>query len=52
VSEKHVPGDLETRRSGPAEPAFDVALELNREDRLESPQLSGFALELARLFRA
>jgi Uma2 family endonuclease len=40
------------RRSGPAEPTFDVALELNREDRLTSPQLPGFGLDLARLFRA
>ena len=40
------------RRSGPAEPSFDVALELNRQDRLESPQLPGFGLDLARLFRA
>jgi Uma2 family endonuclease len=39
------------RRSGTAEPSFDIALELNREDRLASPQLPGFGLELARLFR-
>jgi Uma2 family endonuclease len=39
------------RRSAPAEPSFDVALELNREDRLASPQLPGFQLDLARLFR-
>jgi Uma2 family endonuclease len=39
------------RRSGPAEPSFDVALELNHEHRLASPQLPGFGLDLARLFR-
>jgi Uma2 family endonuclease len=40
------------RRSEPAESTFDVALELAREDRLTSPQLPGFELDLARLFRA
>jgi Uma2 family endonuclease len=39
------------RRSAPAEQSFDVALELGREERLTSPQLPGFALELSRLFR-
>jgi Uma2 family endonuclease len=39
------------RRSQPAEPSFDVALELSREDRLASPQLPGFGLDLAGLFR-
>jgi Uma2 family endonuclease len=40
------------RRSGPAGSSFDVALELTREDQLISPQLPGFRLDLARLFRA
>jgi Uma2 family endonuclease len=39
------------RRSQPAEPSFDVALELGHEDRLTSPQLPGFECDLARLFR-
>jgi Uma2 family endonuclease len=42
---------LAYRRSDPAERTFDVALELGREDRLTSPQLPGFAVELTRLFR-
>jgi Uma2 family endonuclease len=40
------------RRSQPGEPSFDIALELGREERLTSPQLPGFELELARLFRS
>jgi hypothetical protein len=40
------------RRSGRGESSFDVALELSRQDRLTSPQLPGFELDLARLFRA
>jgi Uma2 family endonuclease len=43
---------LAFRRSQPGEPSFDVALELGREDMLRSPQLPGFELDLARLFRA
>jgi Uma2 family endonuclease len=39
------------RRSQPAGPSFDVALELTHGDQLTSPQLSGFRLDLARLFR-
>jgi Uma2 family endonuclease len=38
------------RRSAPAAPAFDVALELTGEDELSSPQLPGFSLPLQRLF--
>jgi len=38
------------RRSRRDGPSFDVALELGREQRLESPLLPGFALELAELF--
>ncbi len=37
-------------RSAVAAPAFDVALELGRGDRLESPLLAGFALSIAVLF--
>lgn len=40
------------RRSKPAGPSFDVALELVHGDRLTSPQLPGFGFDLARLFRA
>jgi Uma2 family endonuclease len=40
------------RRSQPDERTFDVALDLSRQDRLTSPQLPGFELDLARLFRA
>jgi Uma2 family endonuclease len=40
------------RRSEPGERTFDVALELSRQERLTSPQLPGFELDLARLFRA
>jgi Uma2 family endonuclease len=39
------------RRSERAESSFDVALELSRQDRLTSPQLPGFELNLVRLFR-
>lgn len=38
------------RRSAPGAPAFDVALELGRGEALTSPQLPGFALDLAALF--
>lgn len=38
------------RRSTPGALSFDVALELDREQRLESPLLPGFALDLAELF--
>jgi Uma2 family endonuclease len=38
------------RRSRPDAPAFDVALELERTDKLISPQLEGFELPLAELF--
>jgi Uma2 family endonuclease len=37
------------RRSAPAHPAFDVALELEAHDTLESPQLPGFALSVGTL---
>lgn len=40
------------RRSRPAEATYDVALELTSEDTLASPQLPGFALALAELFRS
>lgn len=49
-----VDGDADTvlvaRRSLPAAPSFDVALELGRGDTLALPQLSGFALDLTGLF--
>jgi Uma2 family endonuclease len=38
------------RRSAPEAPAFDVALELERDHLLTSPQLDGFELPLAELF--
>lgn len=38
------------RRSAPGGAAFDVALELDRQQRLESPLLPGFTLDLAELF--
>ena len=38
------------RRSGPQAAAFDVALELERDELLESPQLPGFSLALSELF--
>jgi Uma2 family endonuclease len=38
------------RRSSPAGPTFDVALELRRGDTLESPMLPGFAVTLEELF--
>jgi Uma2 family endonuclease len=38
------------RRSGPDAKAFDVALELGRDDSLTSPQLPGFSLALEELF--
>jgi len=38
------------RRSAPEASTFDVALELGREDRLESPLLPGFALTVGKLF--
>jgi Uma2 family endonuclease len=40
------------RRSVPEAPAFDVALELERDDTLTSPQLGGFELPLVELFPA
>jgi Uma2 family endonuclease len=39
------------RRSWPDMPTFDVELELHVGDELTSPQLPGFALPLAELFR-
>ena len=39
------------RRSKPGAETFDVALELTKDDSLTSPQLPGFALPLAELFR-
>jgi Uma2 family endonuclease len=41
---------LVLRRSQPSNPAFDVALELGQGDELGSPQLPGFALDVASLF--
>lgn len=38
------------RRSKPAVPTFDIALELGRGDTLTSPLLAGFALSLEALF--
>jgi Uma2 family endonuclease len=38
------------RRSSPAEPTFDVALELRRDDTLEPTMLPGFVLTLEDLF--
>ncbi len=38
------------RRSQPGAPAFDIAVELDREQQLTSPLLPGFALALAELF--
>ena len=38
------------RRSEAGAPGFDVALELERDDTLTSPQLDGFELPLAELF--
>ncbi len=38
------------RRSTPAQPTYDVALELGASDKLTSPLLAGFALPLTRLF--
>ena len=38
------------RRSAPAAPEFDVALELERGDTLSSPQLAGFELRLGAVF--
>ncbi len=38
------------RRSTAGGPSFDVALELDREQRLGSPLLPGFALEVGELF--
>jgi Uma2 family endonuclease len=40
------------RRSERPESSFDVALELSRQDRLTSPQLPGFELDLGQLFRS
>jgi Uma2 family endonuclease len=37
------------RRSAPTRPTFDVALELEAQDTLESPQLPGFALSVGTL---
>jgi Uma2 family endonuclease len=39
------------RRSAPGMPDFDVALELAGDDVLTSPQLPGFALRVADIFR-
>ena len=39
------------RRSKPSAPEFDVALELRGDDQLTSPQLPGFALGVADIFR-
>jgi len=41
---------LAFRRSTPGAPSFDVALELDRDHELASPQLPGFSLALAQLF--
>jgi Uma2 family endonuclease len=38
------------RRSVPEAPTFDVALELERDHTLTSPQLDGFELPLVELF--
>lgn len=38
------------RRTGPASSGFDVALELERDEHLQSPQLPGFSLALGELF--
>jgi Uma2 family endonuclease len=38
------------RRSSAEAHAFDEALELERDQRLTSPRLPGFGLELAELF--
>ena len=38
------------RRSAPDAPSFDIALELERDEQLTSPQLPGFALELSEVF--
>ncbi len=38
------------RRSSPASPSFDVALELTGEETLRSPQLAGFATQVSDLF--
>jgi Uma2 family endonuclease len=40
------------RRSRPDAPAFDVALELTRDETLTSPALAGFALPVATIFAA
>ncbi len=39
------------RRTAPSAAIFDVALELGRDETLTSPQLEGFGLPLAELFR-
>jgi Uma2 family endonuclease len=39
------------RRSRPGVPDFDVALELRGDEQLTSPQLPGFSLRIAELFR-
>ena len=38
------------RRSQPGVPTFDIELELQRDDTLDSPMLPGFALSLEELF--
>jgi Uma2 family endonuclease len=38
------------RRSQPGAPTFDIELELQRDDTLDSPMLPGFALSLEELF--
>jgi len=43
-------GVIVYRRSRPSAPTFDVALAFGERDRLSSPQLPGFALDVAALF--
>jgi Uma2 family endonuclease len=38
------------RRSGPGAKGFDVVVELERDEKLTSPQLPGFSLALSELF--
>ena len=46
----HVRTVLVFRRSSPEAPAFDVALELSRDEGLDSPLMPGFATPVSRLF--